>query len=429
MSTILFRNIRLLNPEQNLDRSADLLVVDGEVRSIGDSLDAPEGAEVHDASTWVAAPGFFDMHVHLREPGALHKETIASGCDSAANGGFTGVACMPNTTPALDAAEVVHSILWKAQDLPVDVYPVGAITVGRKGERLAPMGEMHEAGVRLFSDDGDCVRSPEMMRRAFEYASMFGGAVLSQHCEEHSMTTDFAMNEGTVSTRLGMNGYPDIAEELIISRDIMLSDFCGDRPYHVSHMSTKGGVEFVRRAKEQGKTGITCEVAPHHFVLTDEAVEKYGSNAKMNPPLRHEEHRAALIEGLRDGTVDVIATDHAPHALAEKDVEFPSAPNGIIGLETSIGLSITYLVQAGVVSLERLVELMSINPRKILSIPVPPIEEGAAANLTIFAPEEKWTVNTETFKTMSLNTPFANWELTGKPVVVLNKGAVVWSEL
>ncbi len=429
MSTLLFQNLRLLNPAQNLDRRADLLIVDGAIASIGENLQVPEGADVHDASGWVAAPGFFDMHVHLREPGATHKETIASGCSSAANGGFTGVACMPNTQPALDTAEVVHSILWKAKDIMVDVYPVGAITVGRKGEALAPMGEMYDAGVRMFSDDGDCVRSPEVMRRAFEYASMFDGAVLSQHCEEHTMTQGFTMNEGAVSTRLGLKGYPDVAEELIISRDIMLADFCGDRPYHVSHMSTKGGVEFVRRAKERGMTRITCEVAPHHFVLTDEAVEKYGTNAKMNPPLRHEEHRAALIEGFRDGTVDVIATDHAPHALAEKDVEFPNAPNGIIGLETSIGLSITYLVETGVVSLARLVELMAINPRNILSIPVPTIEEGAVANLTILAPEEKWTVNTETFKTMSLNTPFAEWELTGKPVAILNKGGVVWSSL
>ena len=429
MSTLLFRNIRLLNPAQNLDRRTDLLIVDGTIASMEENIEAPDGADVRDASAWVAAPGFFDMHVHLREPGATHKETIATGCDSAANGGFTGVSCMPNTQPALDTAEVVHSILWKAKDLPVDVFPVGAITVGRKGESLAPMGEMHDAGVHMFSDDGDCVRSPEVMRRAFEYASMFDGAVLSQHCEEHTMTKNFAMNEGAVSTRLGLPGYPDVAEELIISRDIQIAGFCGNRPYHVSHMSTKGGVEFVRRAKAQGQTGISCEVAPHHFVLTDEAVEKYGTNAKMNPPLRHEEHRAALVEGFRDGTVDVIATDHAPHALAEKDVEFQNAPNGIIGLETSIGLSITYLVEAGVVSLARLVELMSINPRKILSIPVPTIEEGSVANLTILAPEEKWTVETDRFKTMSLNTPFTGWELTGKPVAIVNKGAVVWSEL
>ncbi|MGE3799639.1 MAG: dihydroorotase [Candidatus Kapaibacterium sp.] len=429
MSSILFQNIRLLNPAQGLNRRADLLILDGKISSIGDNLQVPDGVEVRDGSAWVAAPGFYDMHVHLREPGATHKETIETGCASAANGGFTGVACMPNTTPAIDSAEVVHSILWKSQHLAVDVHPVGATTVGRKGETLAPMGELYEAGVRMFSDDGDCVRSPEVMRRAYEYASQFDGAVLSQHCEEHTMTSGFAMNEGVVATKLGMPGYPDIAEELIIERDIRLAEFCGNRPYHVSHMSTAGGVESVRRAKANGQTNITCEVAPHHFVLTDEDVEKYWVNAKMNPPLRTEAHRQALLEGFRDGTIDAIATDHAPHALSEKEVEFPNAPNGIIGLETSIGLSYTYLVDAGVISLERMIELMAINPRKILSLTVPVIEEGEMANLTIFAPEETWSVDTSKFLTKSLNTPFTGWKLKGKPVGIVNRGQVVWSVL
>ena len=428
MSTILFKNIHLLNPDQNLDERADLLVREGTIEAIGNNLEA-DGAEVHDATDWVACPGLYDMHVHLREPGALHKETIKTGCASAANGGFTGVSCMPNTTPALDSVEVVHSILYKAQGLPVDVYPVGATTVGRKGETLAPMGEMYEAGVRMFSDDGDCVRSPEMMRRAYEYASMFPGAVLSQLCEEHSMTQGFAMNEGVTSTRLGLPGYPDIAEELIIARDIMLAEFCGNRPYHVSHMSTKGGVELVRKAKEKGQTNITCEITPHHFVLTDEAIGDYNTNAKMNPPLRTQEHVDAIIEGFRDGTIDVIATDHAPHAKSEKDVEFERAPNGIIGLETSLGLSYTYLVKPGVITLARLVELMAINPRKILSQDIPKIAEGEKANLTIFNPNEEWTVDTAKFKTMSLNTPFEGYELQCKPVAVLNNDQVVWSDL
>ncbi|MCE2504245.1 MAG: dihydroorotase [Chlorobi bacterium] len=429
MTSILLQNIRLLNPEQKLDRRADVLIVGGKIAGIGENLDAPEGVDTRDGSSWVAAPGFYDMHIHLREPGATHKETIETGCASAANGGFTGLACMPNTSPAIDSAEVVHSILWKSQNLPVDVNVVGATTVGRKGETLAPMGELYEAGVRMFSDDGDCVRSPEMMRRAFEYASQFEEAVLSQHCEEHTMTVGFAMNEGAVATRLGMPGYPDIAEELIIERDIRLAEFCGDRPYHVSHMSTAGGVESVRSAKARGKTNITCEVTPHHFLLTDEAIEKYWSNAKMNPPLRTEEHRHALLDGFRDGTIDAIATDHAPHALSEKEIEFPNAPNGIIGLETSLGLSYTYLVDAGVVSLERLIELMAINPRKILSLPIPFIEEGADTNLTIFAPEETWRVDTTKFLTKSRNTPFNGWELKGKPIGVVNRGDVVWSGL
>lgn len=426
---ILFKNIRLLNPAQGLDRRADMLIVDGAIERIGENLEAPEGSATHDASAWVAAPGFYDMHVHLREPGATHKETIASGCASAANGGFTGVCSMPNTSPATDSAEVVHSILWRAQNLPVDVLPSAATTKGRKGDSLAPMGELYDAGVRLFTDDGDCVESSEVMRRAFEYASMFEGAVISQHCEDHTMTRGFAMNEGAVSTRLGLPGYPDVAENLIISRDIMIAGFCGDRPYHVSHMSTRGGVGLVREAKRRGQKNVTCEVTPHHFVLTDEAVEKYGTNAKMNPPLRTRQDLEAVLEGFGDGTIDVIATDHAPHALAEKEVEFPAAPNGIIGLETSIGLSYTYLVEPGIISLARLVELMSINPRRILSQPVPEIAEGARANLTIFAPEQEWTVDISKFKTMSLNTPFNGWTLRGKPVAILNKGQIVWSEL
>ncbi|MEO5931061.1 MAG: dihydroorotase [Candidatus Kapaibacterium sp.] len=426
---ILFRNIRLLNPAQNLDRRADLLIDSGVIRSIGESLSAPDGAEVRDASAWVAAPGFFDMHVHLREPGATHKENIKTGCASAANGGFTGVCAMPNTTPATDSVEVVQSILWKSQGLPVDVLPSAATTKGRKGDGLSPMGELHETGVRLFTDDGDCVESSEVMRRAFEYASMFDGAVISQHCEDHTMTRGFAMNEGATSTRLGLAGYPSVAEELIIARDIMIANFCGGRPYHVSHMSTGGGVELVRRARADGHANITCEVTPHHFVLTDEAVATYDTNAKMNPPLRTQADVEAILNGFRDGTIDVIATDHAPHALAEKEVEFQNAPNGIIGLETSIGLSCTHLVHAGVVSLGRLVELMAINPRTILSQPVPAIEEGAAANLTIFAPDEEWTVDTAKFKTMSLNTPFNGWTLKGKPVAIANNGAVVWSDL
>ncbi len=426
---ILFKNIRLLNPAQDLDRRADMLVAEGLIEQIGENLVVPDGAAVHDASAWVAAPGFYDMHVHLREPGGTHKETIASGCAAAANGGFTGVCSMPNTNPATDSVEVVHSIRWRARDLPVDVLPSAATTKGRKGEGLAPMGELHEAGVRLFTDDGDCVESAEVMRRAFEYASMFEGAVISQHCEDHTMTRGFAMNESVVSTRLGLPGYPDIAENLIIARDIMIAGFCGDRPYHVSHMSTRGGVDLVRQAKSRGQANVTCEVTPHHFVLTDEAVEKYGTNAKMNPPLRTRRDLEAVLEGFRDGTIDVIATDHAPHTLAEKEVEFQAAPNGIIGLETSIGLSCTYLVETGIISLARLVELMSINPRRILSQPVPSIAEGEQANLTILAPEMEWTVDTARFKTMSLNTPFNGWTLRGKPIAILNKGAVVWSEL
>ena len=428
-ATILLRSVRILHPGEGIDRTADMLIRDGAIAEIGESLDAREGIEEKNGAGWVVAPGFYDMHVHLREPGGTHKETIETGTASAANGGFTGVACMPNTNPAIDHAEVVHSIRMKSEPRAVDVDVVGAITVGRKGEQLAPIGELYEAGVRLFSDDGDCVRSPEVMRRAFEYASAFDGAVLSQHCEEHAMTVGFVMHEGEVSTRLGVPGYPDVAEELIIERDIRLAAYTGGRPYHVSHMSTAGGVDSVRRAKQRGQGSITCEVAPHHFVLTDEAVAEYGTMAKMNPPLRPESHRQALIEGLRDGTVDVIATDHAPHSPEEKDVELPSAPNGILGLETSIGLSYTELVAKGVITLERLIELISLNPRRILSISQPSFAVGSPANMTIIAPEETWTVDRDRFLSKSRNTPFHGWELRCRPVGIINRGRIVWSTL
>jgi len=418
----------MVNPAQALDVRGDLVIVDGVIRSV-DGSDVPEGADVRDGSAWVVTPGLFDMHVHLREPGGTHKETIASGCAAAANGGFTGVCCMPNTTPAIDSPEVIHSILWKSRELPVEVVPSGAITKGRQGAELAPIGGLYDAGVRIFTDDGDCVSSAEVMRRAFEWASMFDGAVLSQHCEDHAMTRGFGMHEGAVSTRMGLPGYPEIAEELIIARDVMIAGYCGDRPYHVSHMSTRGGVDIVRNAKKSGRTNITCEVTPHHFVLTDEAVERYGTHAKMNPPLRSREHVEAILEGFRDGTIDVIATDHAPHARSEKDVEFLAAPNGIVGLETALGLSYTYLVEPGVIPLSRLVEVMAINPRRVLSLPIPEIAPGAPANLTIFAPEEEWTVSVERFETASLNTPFDGWTLRGRPIGIINRGAVVWSRL
>jgi dihydroorotase len=425
--SFVFRNIRLLDPSRGLDRRGDLVVVEGTIRSLDG--EAPDGAESFDASTWVVTPGLFDMHVHLREPGGGHKETIASGCAAAANGGFTGVCCMPNTTPAIDSVEVIEAINWRSRDLPVEVVPSAAITKGRAGAELAPIGSLYDAGARIFTDDGDCVGSSEVMRRAFEWASMFDGAVLSQHCEDHAMTKGFGMHEGVVSTRLGLPGYPEIAEELIIARDVMIAGFCGDRPYHVSHMSTKGGVEIVRNAKANGRTNITCEVTPHHFVLTDEAVVEHGTNAKMNPPLRSREHLDAILDGFRDGTIDVIATDHAPHALNEKDVEFLAAPNGIVGLETSLGLSYTYLVDAGVISLARLIEVMAINPRRILSLPVPAIAAGEQANLTVFAPEEEWTVDTSRFRTMSLNTPFNGWRLKGRPIGILSRGRFVRSTL
>jgi dihydroorotase len=365
-------------------------------------------------------PGLFDMHVHLREPGQEYKETIASGTQAAANGGFTGICCMPNTEPAIDNVPTVEYITRRGQKSLVDVYCCGAITKQRAGVELAPLLELLHSGVVMFSDDGACVRSAEMMRRAFQYIAPYDG-LLSQHCEEHSLTEGFAMHEGAVSAQLGLKGYPSIAEEIIVARDIMLAAATGNRRYHASHLSTAGSIELVRAAKARGQR-VSCEVTPHHIVLTDEAVRLYGAHAKMNPPLRTQHDIEAIIHGIQDGTVDCIATDHAPHAVHEKEVEFSLAANGIIGLETSFGLAMTYLVHAGHITLERLVELMSSNPRKILGLPPITIAEGEPANMTLVALDEEWTVDISRSASASRNSPFHGFQLKGKPRWILHKG-------
>jgi dihydroorotase len=406
-----------------------LVVANGVITHYADAeppataLTANAAATIVEASAMVVLPGLFDMHVHFREPGQEYKETIQTGCEAAANGGFTGVCCMPNTAPAIDNAPTVEYIHNRAQQTLTEVFCCGAITKGREGAELAPMLELLERGVLMFSDDGACVRSAEMMRRAFQYLAPFDG-LLSQHCEEHALTEGFAMHEGAVSSELGLRGYPAVAEEIIIARDILLAAATGNRRYHVSHISTAGGAALVRAAKERGQR-VSCEVAPHHFVLTDEDVRGYATNAKMNPPLRTRTDVEAMIAGLRDGTIDAIATDHAPHATHEKEVEFALAANGILGLETSLGLAMTHLVHAGHITLERLVELMSANPRRILGLPAIVIAEGQSANLTIIAPNEEWTVDAALSRSKSRNTPFHGMRLRGKPKFALHR-AQVW---
>jgi dihydroorotase len=381
-----------------------------------------DDAYIVDGSELLCVPGLFDMHVHLREPGQEYKETVETGTSAAANGGFTGVCCMPNTVPAIDNAPTIEYIQRRAESTLTEVYCCGAITKNRDGTELAPMLEMMQHGAVMFSDDGACVRSAEMMRRAFQYVAPFDG-LLSQHCEEHSLTEGFAMHEGAVSSVLGLKGYPAVAEEIIIARDIMLAANTGNSRYHVSHLSTGGGIELVRAAKARGQR-VTCEVTPHHFVLTDEAVHNYNTNAKMNPPLRTTNDVEAIIQGLADGAVDCIATDHAPHAVHEKEVEFSLAANGILGLETALGLAFTHLVHTGRISVERLVELMSSNPRKILGLAAITIEQGTAANLTIIAPNEDWTVDAGKSASKSRNTPFHGMKLKGKPKFALNRGKI-----
>jgi len=429
MSRYLFKHIRVISPIEDIDEIRDLMIDEHGIISYPVSLEKSDDSSLHviDAKGFIAAPGFVDMHVHLREPGQEYKETIATGTAAAANGGFTDVVCMPNTLPAIDSRIILDYIKNKANGNIVNVHICAATTIGREGELLSPMIELMESGAVMFSDDGSCVESPEMMRRAFDYLAPFDG-LLTQHCEEHSLTQDFVMHEGEVSAELGVKGYPSIAEELIVSRDIQLAKHCGNRRYHVSHMSTIGSVQLVREAKQRGQR-VSCEVTPHHFLLTHEAIKTHGSQAKMNPPLREQQDVEAILQGLADGTIDAIATDHAPHAEHEKHCELGLAANGILGLETCIGLTITHLVEKEVVSLSRMIELLSIGPRRILKLKQPSFHEGATACMTIIDVNAEWTPIPETSKSKSKNSPFFGTRLKGKPVYVFNNGQVFPSEL
>jgi len=427
MTTALLQNGHLIDPANGVDTEADILVSDGVIRKIGKNLAAVPGAKVVDLRGKTVTPGFFDMHVHFREPGYEHKETIATGCASAAAGGFTGVCCMPNTNPAIDDATVVsyiHGQGRKALGGAVDVHCIGAVTKGREGKLLSPMAELAAAGVVAFSDDGAPVSDSEIMRRALEYASMYGKPII-QHAEESSMTRGGAMNEGKTSTVLGLPPIPPVAEDIMVGRDIQLVKYTG-AAYHVAHVSTAGAVEQIRRARAEGMK-VTCEITPHHFTLSDDAVEGFDTNTKMNPPLRSTGDVGAMKAALKDGTIDVIATDHAPHSADEKAVEFVHAPFGIVGLETAVGLTFTVLVEPGIITLKRMVELLSVNPRKVLGLPPVGISEGAAANLTLLDLEIEYTVDTATFKSKSKNSPFGGRKLRGKAIGIVNNGQVVLS--
>ena len=414
---------RLIDPIKGKDILTDMLIIDGKIERIGVSLSSDKSFEVIDLKNKVIAPGFIDMHVHLREPGFEHKETIETGCASAAAGGFTAVCCMPNTNPAIDEESVARYVQEEGRRATgglVDVYPIAATSKGRKGEELSPMAELAKAGAVAFSDDGAPISNAELMRRIFEYSSMYSLPII-QHAEEATMTKNGLMNEGFVSTRLGMPGIPPIAEELMIARDIVLLRYVPRAKYHVAHISTIGSIDCVRRAKTE-KLNITCEAAPHHFTLSDEAVESFDTNLKMNPPLRTKEDIQAIKEGLRDGVIDIIASDHAPHTIDEKEVEFAQAPFGIVGLETAIGLTITELVHQKYLTLIQLVEKLSVNPRRILSLPTINIQEGEVANLTLLDPTIEWIVDIHSFKSKSKNSPFHGRRLKGKAIGILNNG-------
>ncbi|MFY9611251.1 MAG: dihydroorotase [Blastocatellia bacterium] len=416
---LLIKGGRVIDPSQEMDRRADLLIEDGRVKSIADSL-SDAGAEVFDATGLIVAPGFVDLHVHLREPGEEYKETIASGAASAVAGGFTAICAMPNTKPVNDSASLTRFIVEKAREAGLArVYPVGAITRESKGEELAEMAEMKEAGAVAVSDDGRPVMDSQVMRHAMEYARDHG-LVVVDHCQDLHLAAGGAMNEGRYSTLLGLKGMSRAAEDNHVARDIMLAELTGAR-VHIAHISTAGSVEMVRRAKKQG-LAVTCEVTPHHLALTDAAVVGFDTNTKMNPPLRSEADRAALIEAVRDGTIDAIATDHAPHHSDEKMLEYDRAPSGVVGLETAFGVALTVLHHTGAVSLSRIIEMLTIGPARAFSLAGGTLAEGSGADITVFDSEREWTVDPLMFRSKSRNTPFAGWKLRGAVAAVFISG-------
>ncbi len=423
MAKILIKGGRVISPAQKLDKTCDVLIEKGKVAAIGKNLDA-KGADLIDAAGMVVTPGLVDIHVHLRDPGLEYKEDIASGTLSAVTGGFTSVACMPNTQPVNDNQTVTSHILNKAaKEGHCRVFPIASITKGLKGESLTEMGELKELGVFAVSDDGRPVSNPQLMRRAMEYARPFDMTIIS-HAEDLDLVGSGVMNEGPVSTELGLKGIPWVAEDAATSREAMLAEFTGAH-LHVAHVSTKGSIDIVRQAKKRG-VNITCEAVPHHFILTDEAVRGYNTNAKMNPPLRSAEDREAVRQGIADGTVDAIATDHAPHHIDEKNVEFAIAMNGIVGLETALPLTLK-LVEEGLIDLSKAIELLTSGPANALGLPVGQLEEGGVADVTVIDPNLDWTVDAQQLVSKSKNTPFDGWQMKGAAVCTIVNGKVAFS--
>ena len=429
MSTIILAGGRVIDPSQSMDQVADVAIVGDTVDSIGrglasESQSASEnGIEVIDCTGLVVSPGFIDVHCHLREPGREDVETVATGAAAAAAGGFTAVCAMPNTDPVTDNQAAVGFIVRQSQRAATArVYPIGAISVGQKGEVLAEFGEMVSAGAVAVSDDGKPVASAHLMRTALEYARTFDIPV-ADHCEEPTLARGGAMNEGVASMRLGLKGIPSEAEEIMAIRDILLARRTGGH-VHLCHMSTRGSVELIRWGKDRN-IRVTAEVCPHHLSLTEDAVGEYDTNAKMNPPLRTADDVAALRDAVRDGTIDVIATDHAPHHYDEKEREFADAPNGIVGLETALAVNITWLVRPGLVGLPVLVDRMSVAPAKIFHLPGGTLRKGSPADVTVFDPTAAWNVDARQFKTKGRNTPYQGMTLTGRVHCTIVHGRVV----
>ena len=422
--SILIRGGRVLDPANSVDAVQDVLLQDGKVTKLGSKLTAPPGATVIDAAGKVVCPGFIDMHVHLREPGHEYKETVATGTRAAAAGGFTAVCCMANTSPVNDNRSITDYILARARsEGVVRVYPIGAVTRGLEGKELAELAELAEAGCVGFSDDGKCVMNAELYRRAMECTLPFAAPVIS-HAEDHTLSRHGAMHEGVVSTELGLRGIPAAAEDVMVARDILLAELTGAH-VHIAHLSTAGAVRLVREAKARG-VRVTAEVTPHHLLLTDEAVRTWDTNMKMAPPLRTKRDTEALVEALADGTIDCVATDHAPHAVADKEGEFDGAANGIVGLETAFTVLHDRLVRPGVLPLATLISRLSRDPARLLNLPGGSLTVGAAADVTLVDPEAAVTIDPARFAGKSRNTPFGGWTATGAPWKTIVAGKVVW---
>jgi dihydroorotase len=428
MKTTLITNGHIIDPINGIDRVGDLYISGGKIAKL--DFDAslrkhPHDLDVIDATGLVVCPGLIDIHVHLREPGQSAKETIATGTKAAAAGGFTSIVCMPNTSPAVDNPSVVTWVKEKAANEGcVNVFPTGAITKSIAGEELAPIGSMHKAGIVALTDDGHCVQNHEVMRRALEYARMFG-LVVMDHCQDYNLVGKGVMHEGYWSTVLGLPGWPSIGEKMIVARNVLLADLC-DTPVHCQHLSAKGSVRLLRSGRERG-VKISGEVCPHHIALTDESIQGFDTNFKMNPPLRADADVDALIEGIADGTITILASDHAPHCEYEKEVEFDQAPFGIVGLETELGLFIDILVhKRHAIELARVVEMLTVNPARLLGLDRGTLSYGTAADVTLIDPDLEWTVDKNAFASRSRNTPFHGWQLKGRAVRTIVAGKTVW---
>jgi dihydroorotase len=421
---IILKNIRIFSPSDGLDEVTDIYIKNGIIEKIGRT---DSNAESKDCTGLTAMPGFFDMHVHFRDPGQTNKEDLKSGAESAANGGFTGVLMMPNTVPPIDSVEIIADLAKRSEESIVNIFTSACISLKRENKSLAKTEELLNAGAIAFTDDGSPVLNSELMSKILEYSAKYKFPVL-QHAENSSMHPNGVINEGLVSRKLNLNGIPCESEVSVAAADILLANSIKGSKYHIQHISCGKTVEIIREAKKENHD-ITCEICPHHFILNEDDCIRQEANAKMNPPLRTKADIKSLLEGISDGTIDVLCTDHAPHTEEEKSRGMEKAPFGIIGLEAAIGLSYTYLVKENLIDLKRFVEMFSINPRKILGLKQVQIKEGEPANITILDIEKEWTVDKRKFKSKSRNTPYDNYRLTCKPYAIINKNQIYYSDL